>query len=86
MLQETTYKRKDVGLLKKGFYYIRTARVVWDRVEIINRSSHFVCLLYLAVERYRVRRGRHVFWRTRRAMRTVKLPIKWIISARRYNG
>ena len=82
MLQETTYERKKVGLLKKGFYFIRTTRAVWCRVQVVDRSRHRVRILYRGIERFRTRHGR---WRTRRLWCTEKLPIRAIIEARRYN-
>ena len=82
MLQETTYERKKVGLIRKGFYFIRTTRAVWSRVQVVDRSRSYVRIFYMGVERYRVRRGR---WRTRRTRCVEKLPIRAIIEARRYH-
>jgi len=82
MLQETVYERKKVGLIRKGFYFIRTTRAVWSRVQVVSRSRSYVRIFYMGVERYRVRRGR---WRTRRLWRTEELPIRAILEARRYN-
>lgn len=81
MLQETTYERKKVGLLTKGFYFIRTTRAVWYRVQIVDRSRRCVRIFYMGVERYRTRRGR---WRTRRLRCVRDLPIRAIIETRRY--
>jgi len=82
MLQETIYERKKVGLLRKGFYFMRTTRAVWGRVQIVGRSRRYVRIVYRGVERYRTRRGR---WRTRRLWCTEDLPIRAITEARRYN-
>lgn len=82
MLNETVYERTRVGLLKKGFYYIRTTRAVWSRVQVVERSRHYVRIFYMGVERYRTHRGR---WRTRRARCIKDLPIRAIIEARRYH-
>ena len=81
MLQETIYTRKRVGLIRQGFYFIRTTRAVWSRVQVVNRSRHYVRIVYMGVERYRIRRYK---WRTRRVRLTEKLPIRAILEARRY--
>lgn len=83
MLQETVYKRKRIGLLTKGFYYIRTTRAVWSRVQVVSRSRRYVRVLYVAIERYRARHGR---WKTRRVLRTEDLQIWTITEARRYHA
>ncbi len=82
MLQETIYQRKKVGLLRKGFYFIRTTRAVWSRVQIVNRSRHRIRIFYIGVERRRSRNGR---WHTRRLQCVETLPIRAILEARRYN-
>lgn len=84
MLQETTYERKKVGLLKKGFYFIRTTRAVWSRVQIVERSRNSVRVFYMGVESYRVQRGRRRFWKTRRVRCVRDLPIRAIIEAKAY--
>lgn len=78
MLQETTYERAKVGLIKKGFYYIRTTRAVWSRVQVVSRSRHYVRIFYTVAKRRR-RKVRH--------LRCVEdLPIWAIMEARRYNA
>jgi len=75
MLQETVYKRKRVGLLKRGFWYIETTRAIWDRVQIISRSRSYIKILYIEV----ARRGK------RQSRRVIKeLPIRTITTAREY--
>jgi len=81
MLQETVYEKKSIGLLKTGFYYIRTTRAVWCRVQVVARSRRYIRILYLATERRRVRNG---WWKTHRVLRTEELPIWAIVEARRY--
>jgi len=82
MLQETTYERQKVGLMKKGFYFIRTTRAVWSRVQVVSRSRHYVRIFYMGAARHRTRRGK---WQTRRWRCVEKLPIRAIIEARRYH-
>lgn len=77
MLNETTYERTKVGLIKKGFYYIRTTRAVWSRVQVVDRSRNYVRLFYTVVRRRR-RKTRHL-------KRVEDLPIGTIIEARRYS-
>ena len=78
MLNETTHEGKKVGLLKKGFYYIRTTRAVWSRVQVVSRSRHAVRIFYVLAGRYRGKR--------RRCLRRVEdLPIQSIVEARRYH-
>ncbi len=84
MLQETIYERKKVGQLERGFYFIRTARAVWDRVQIVDRTRSCVRIFYMGVEHYRIRRKGRTFWKTRRVRCVQSLPIKWIIEARPY--
>jgi len=81
MLQETVYERTKVGLLRKGFYYIRTTRAVWSRVQVVGRSRNYVRIFYTGMKRYRVRRGG---WKTRCWRCVEDLPIRAIIEARRY--
>lgn len=81
MLQETIYTRKRVGLIKQGFYFIRTTRAVWSRVQVVSRSRRYVHVVYMGVERYRTHRYK---WRTRRVWLTERLPIRTILEARRY--
>lgn len=83
MLNETVLVQKRVGLLKKGFYYIKTTRAIWSRVEIISRSRHCVRILYTGIRRSRTPRGR---WQTLRVWLTEDLPIHWIIETRRYSS
>lgn len=80
MLQETVDERKSVGLLEKGFYYIRTGRAVWGRVQIVDRTRRSVRIFWIETRRHR-RRGK---WRTRRLRCIEDLPISTIIVARRY--
>lgn len=82
MLQETTYEKQRVGLIKKGFYFIRTTRAIWSRVQVVDRSRNYVRIFYIGVERYRARHGR---WRTRRKRCMEELPIRAILEARRYH-
>lgn len=86
MLQETTHERKNVGSLGRGYWYIKTARAVWDRVLIISRNRHYVRILYTGVKRYRVRhRNGYTFWKTRSMKFVEDLPIRWIVEARIYD-
>lgn len=80
MLQETVYERTKVGLLKKGYYYIRTTQAVWERVQVVDRSRRFVRIFYIVIKRYR-KRGQ---WRTRYLRCVEDLPIHMIVEARRY--
>lgn len=72
MLQETVFQGKRVGLIRKGFYYLRTTRAIWGRVQVVERSRHTVRIFYTISRR-------------RRRIRCVEdLPIQAIIDARRY--
>lgn len=74
-LQETVYQKKHVGLICKGFYYIRTTRAVWSRVQVVERSRRYVRIFYIRWDRWR-----------RRPIRCVeKLPLRAIVEARRYS-
>ncbi|KKN52382.1 hypothetical protein LCGC14_0612990 [marine sediment metagenome] len=72
MLQETVYQKKSVGLLKKGFYHLRTAKAVWSRVQVVERSHQYVRIFY--TRRIRRKRQRIV----------QKLLISTILEAKRY--
>jgi len=81
MLQETVYKRTRVGLLRKGFYYIRTTRAVWERVQVVSRSGRVVRIFYIVMKRYRKRGGK---LRIKYQRCVEDLPIHSITEARRY--
>jgi len=80
MLQETVYERTKVGLLRKGFYYIRTIRAVWGKVKIVSRDAHHVRIFYTVVKRYR----NHGKWKIHNLRCIEDLPVHTIIEARRY--
>lgn len=84
MLQETIYERKNVGQLKLGFYFIKTSRAVWDRVQIVELTRSCVRIFYVGVEHVRIRRHGRTYYRTRRIRCVKSLPIKWIVEARPY--
>ncbi len=80
MLYETVYQKKCVGLISKGFYYIRTTQAVWSRVQVVERSRYYVRIFYTITQRSRRRQGKGM---TRRCVE--RLPIATIVEARRYN-
>lgn len=82
MLQETIYKRKKVGLIKRGYYYIETARAVWDRVQVVSRNNRSVRIFYVVVKRYR----KHNKWKTHHLRCVEDIPIRFITVAREYTN
>jgi len=78
MLQETVHQKQRVSLIRRGFYYIKTTRAVWSRVQVVEHSRRYVRIFYVVIRR----QGK---WKTQRIRRVEKLPICSIVEARRYN-